>query len=391
MNRQRGAAFRGRWPIVTEVPDALPDRSSVLAATAPAHDPPTSQKPEPEPAVVRPQGREPRAHDADVERGLRWLAARQDGDGAFVSEHASDKRSRVGLTGLSLLTFLAAGSSPSKGPHAKAIGGAVKWLRGQMDKDGLIGTMAGRSFAYEHAIATLALALTSQVDGDEGLRKDVGRAVAWIEKAQNPYKVWRYYPRDGDNDTSVTGWMVAALVAAREVGIAVNPDSLKYAATWYDEVTDPNTGRCGYTKRGEGSSRPIAGAEKFPASKTEAMTASGLLARLTLGQKADSHPVVSLARDAILAKVPKAEDAQAFDLYYFLFASLAMARLDEASQQTWRQALEPVLRAMMRPEGDAAPWPDVDPWIEEGGPIYATSLATLTLLTIRGQNRWLAR
>jgi len=333
-----------------------------------------------------------RAQDAEVDRGLRWLAARQDKDGAFVTEHESDKLNRVGLTGLSLLAFLAAGSTPTKGPHAKAVAGAALWLRGQIGKDGLIGTMAGHSFAYNHAVATLALALSSRVDADEGLRKDVGRAVEWIEKARNPYKVWRYYPRDGDNDTSVTGWMVAALVAARDGGITVNPNSLKSAAVWYDEVTDPNTGKCGYTKRGEGSSRQAGMETKFPTNKTEAMTASVLLGRLSLGQKADTDPIIPRALETILARIPTAEDPQTFDLYYFLFASLAIARLDEASQKTWRQALEPVLLAAMRPEGDeAAPWSGVDPWHEAGGPIYATSLATLTLLTIRGQNRWPTR
>jgi beta-lactamase regulating signal transducer with metallopeptidase domain len=333
-----------------------------------------------------------RAQDAEVDRGLRWLAARQDKDGAFVTEHESDKRSRVGLTGLSLLTFLAADSTPTKGPHAKAVAGAVGWLRGQIDKDGLIGTMKGRSFAYEHAIATLALALTVQAAPDEELRKDVARATAWIEKARNPYKVWRYYPRDGDNDTSVTGWMVAALVAARDAGVTVDKDALKYAAAWYDEVTNPNTGQCGYTKRGEGSSRSVGSVQKFPAAKTEALTASALLARLNLGQKADTHPIIRRHLDTILARIPKAEDPQTFDLYYFLFASLAIARLDETAHKTWRQALEPVLLAAMRPEGeDVAPWSEVDPWHEEGGPIYATSLATLTLLTIRGQNRWPTR
>jgi hypothetical protein len=370
----------------------FPPAILVLASLALAQDPPPAKPPEQEPVVVRPERRAPRANDADVGRGLRWLAAHQDKDGASVSEHKSDKVSRVGLTGLSLLTFLAAGSTPTKGTHAKAVAGAVGWLRGQMDKDGLIGTMRGRSFAYEHAIATLALALTVQVEPDEGLRKEVGLAVQWIEKARNPYKVWRYFPRDGDNDTSVTGWMVAALVAARDAGVTVNPEALKYAAAWYDEVTNPGTGQCGYTKRGEGSSRAMGSELQFPAAKTEAMTASALLARLTLGQKVETHPVLSTARDTILAKTPAAEDPQAFDLCYFLYASLAIARLDETSQRTWRQALEPVLLAAMRPEGDdTGPWSTPDPWQDEGGPIYATSLATLTLLTIRGQNRWLAR
>ena len=48
--------------------------------------------------------------------------------------------------------------------------------------------------------------------------------------------------------------MVLALAKARATGLQVDKDVFKYAEAWFEEVTDPNTGQCGYTKRGQPSS-----------------------------------------------------------------------------------------------------------------------------------------
>ena len=53
---------------------------------------------------------------------------------------------------------------------------------------------------------------------------------------QNPYKAWRYGKRPGDNDASVTGWMLMALKAAKDAGIPVNDRTMKDGLAFIDSA-----------------------------------------------------------------------------------------------------------------------------------------------------------
>ena len=49
----------------------------------------------------------------------------------------------------------------------------------------------------------------------------------FILRSRNAYAAWRYdSPGLGDNDSSVTGWMVLALVAARDAGLVIEESAL---------------------------------------------------------------------------------------------------------------------------------------------------------------------
>ena len=59
--------------------------------------------------------------------------------------------------------------------------------------------------------------------------------------------MWRYeVPPVGDNDTSVSGWMVFALKSAEEGGLKIDKTAYDGALSWLDEVTDTSNGRAGY-------------------------------------------------------------------------------------------------------------------------------------------------
>src|SRR5262249_52929890 len=128
---------------------------------------------------------------------------------------------------------------------------------------------------YSQAIATLAIAKALRATGDDSLREPLARAVRFIETCQNPYGAWRYGVRSGDGDTSVTGWMVHALAAARDVGIGIDARILERAQQFIDGVTDGN-GRVGYMHRGGGPVRTEGKQDEFPESETESLTAEGL-------------------------------------------------------------------------------------------------------------------
>ena len=89
------------------------------------------------------------------------------------------------------------------GPYRDNVKRAMAWLRGQQDpKTGLIGTNNSVSFIYNHSIATLAMVEAYGLSGHKSSKKSAQRAIDYLEWHRNPYAVWRYQPRDGDNRLS---------------------------------------------------------------------------------------------------------------------------------------------------------------------------------------------
>ncbi|MCA8968582.1 MAG: terpene cyclase/mutase family protein [Planctomycetes bacterium] len=325
--------------------------------------------------------------------GLDWLSRHQDADGhwdadEFMKHDPAEDRCDgvgsavhdVGLTGLATLAFLAEGSTLRSGTFKNQIKRAVVWIKDQQAESGAIGPDSHRAHVYNHAIATLALVEAYGLSKYKTLERYAQRAVDYICSSRNPYSVWRYYPRDGSNDSSVTGWMVFVLQSARDFGLRIDPDALAYSKAWFDEVTDPSTGQCGYTKRGEGSSRELGMAEKFPSSKTEALTAVGLLSRIFLGQS-PNDAVLASAADTLVKKPPVwNENDGSIDLYYWYYGSYALFQVGGRRWSTWKKSLEPALVKSQRREGAArGSWDPVGAWGHDGGRVYSTALAVLTL------------
>jgi len=326
--------------------------------------------------------------------GLEWLENHQDSDGKWscaefmkhcppgdICDGPGNPINNVGVTGLALLAFLGDGSTLRAGPYKDVVKRAVLWLKDQMDDEGLIGTDAGHSFMYNHAIASLAMVEAYGLSKYRTLWPYAQKCINYIERARNPYKVWRYYPHDGQNDTSVTGWMVCALESAKDFGLEVDADALRYAEAWFEEVTDQNTGRAGYTKKGEPSSRKEGLEERFPPEKTEALTAVGLLCRIFLGQDPKHHPVLRTAAETMLDKKPKWNPADgSIDMYYWYYGSYAMFQMGGRYWNQWRKSLEDALLEPQRRDGHArGSWDPISAWSDDGGRVYTTALGVLTL------------
>ena len=330
-----------------------------------------------------------------VTGGLQWLQKHQDPDGKWSSAEfmkhdppndlctgPGSAMHDVGVTGLALLAFLGDGSTLRYGKYRENIKRGIVWLVDQQDPEtGLIGVEAGQGYLYNHAIAALALVEAHGLSRYRVLKKKAQRAIDYIERARNPYKVWRYYPRDGDNDTSITGWMVFALKSAKEFGLKVDEQALKYSLSWFDEVTDPSTGQCGYTKRGESSSRELGLEDKFPSSKTESLTAVAALCRIFLGQKPKDHPVLLAAADTMIKKPPVWNTADgSIDFYYWYYGSYAMFQIGGKHWKRWQKAMHPALLKTQRRKGAAkGSWDPVGAWGHQGGRVYSTAIGVLSL------------
>jgi len=330
-----------------------------------------------------------------VQRGLEWLATHQDADGKwdaddFMKHDDADAPTDgkgvpvhdVGVTGLALLAFLGDGNTMRTGPHKDVVKKAAHWLESRQGDDGLIGSNASHDFIYGHAIATMALAETYGLSDYKALRKTVQSAINYLEAHRNPYLVWRYQPRDNDNDTSVTMWCLMAYKSAQDFGINVNGQALKLIALWLDQVTDPVTGRACYTKRGEPSSRmPGDHSRRFPPEKGEALTAAALFGRFLLGQSPDDNPVMKAAADVLKKKPPVwDEKAGTIDGYYWFFGSYAMYQMGGQYWADWSRKLrEAVLKTQRAGGSFAGSWDPVGVWGESGGRVYSTALMTLAL------------
>ena len=329
-----------------------------------------------------------------VTAGLEWLRKHQDEDGKWDTDnfmkHDTDGDSctgpgasvhDVGITGLALLAFLGEGNTMRQGTYRKVVRDGVKWLLEQQQESGLIGESASQQYMYSHAIATLAVCEAYGLSEHRPLKPKAQAAISYIAQARNPYAVWRYTPRGGDNDTSITGWMVQALLSAKEFGLDVDDSALKTAAVWFESVTDPGTGSAGYTKAGEGSSRPVALVTKFPAEKTESLTAVVLLCRYLMHDEPDEVKTMKLATETIARKPPTWNESDgSIDMYYWYYASYAMFQVGGKHWDNWAKRMTDAVLKTQKTAGNAkGSWDPVDAWGEEGGRVYSTAIMVLCL------------
>ena len=283
--------------------------------------------------------------------GLEWLARHQHEDGRWDSDgfHAHcpandgcDGAGRsvhdVGVTGLVLLAFLGDGHTTTRGMHREVVTRGIHWLVKQQDESGLLGERIGKEFLYDHGIATLALNEAYLFSKNPLLRGPAQRATNFISRARNPYGAWRYeVPPDGDNDSSVTGWMVFALKSAQEAGLIVDEGAFEGARSWFDEVTDRTTGRVGYDSPGSRSSRVTGINDHYPTDSTECMTAVGLLSRFFLGETPKGQPAMVQHAELLLRALPEwDEDGLTNDAYYWYYGTYAMYQMGAHQSRYWK-------------------------------------------------------
>ena len=342
--------------------------------------------------------------NAAIKAGLEWLKNHQDEDGKWdcdeffkhdpagdQTDGIGDANHDIGVTGLALLAFLGDGHSMTKGSYKDVVTKGVKWLISQQDKEtGLFGEKIGHSFVYDHAIATLAMCETYYIDKSTILKRKAQNAINFITQARNPYRVWRYeVPPDGSNDTSVTGWMIFALKSAEDGGLKVDKEAYAAAIEWFDEMTDPGTGRVGYTETGSASSRVPGMNDQYPAEKGEALTAVTLLCRFFLGQNPeDDASYMNKHADLLLKTLPEWDkDGLSNDMYYWYYGSYAMFQMGnkkggakENYWEKWRKAMEPAVLGSQRKDGASkGSWDPIGPWGYSGGRVYSTATMVLCL------------
>ena len=197
------------------------------------------------------------AHEA-LARGLDWLAEEQAESitGSFRKRNATEY-APVGVTSLAALAWMAAGTTPGRGPYGAALERAVDYLLGHVDDSpgsktlGYIraeGDKKSQMHGHGYAVLALAEAYTMSPRSARGrrIREALEDAVALIEKSQGKEGGWNYDPLDrGLHEGSITITLVQALRAAHTAGFRVNPVVIADAES-YVERSQADSGRFRY-------------------------------------------------------------------------------------------------------------------------------------------------
>ncbi len=353
--------------------------------------------------------------DDAVDDALRWLAAHQSSNGGWEAagfnqwcdgKPVGDASKRPdglgkalydpGVTGLALCAFLGAGyTNRGKHPFAKVVSRGLRYLKNIQDPEGCFGPRSTQQYIYNHATAALAMVEAYGMTGSPIFKGSAQRCLDFIALARNPYFAWRYGIKPGDNDTSVSGWMMMALKSAQ----LINGDSVKRGKpapltidesafdglkAWLDKVTDPDYGRVGYVQRGTGPARPQELVDRFPGEKSESMTAAAMLARTFMGEDPRKSKMIKLGADLCAKLAPTWNKADgSIDMYYWYYATLAMFQVGGKHWDIWKKGMEKAMVETQRKDSDycqyKGSWDPVGPWGPDGGRVYSTAILALCL------------
>ncbi|MAG55867.1 MAG: hypothetical protein CMJ83_06215 [Planctomycetes bacterium] len=331
-----------------------------------------------------------------VERGLEWLSNHQSQDGRwdcdnFMANGDSKKGPLcdgkgiamydVGVTGLALLAFLGAGNTHREGPYKATVRKSLKWLKGQQDAEGCFGPRGDPHFTYNHGIGALAMAEAYGMTRSGIWKATAQNGINFVMKCQNPYKAWRYGERPGGNDISVSGWMVMALKSAKMSGLDMNDTALQWAHDFCKEMTDEETGRTGYTKRGERPVRAEGRLEQFPAEESESLTGVGMLIRIFAGEDPKSSAMCKAGSELCAKRLPVWAPKQGkVDMYYWYYATLSMFQVGGSEWTAWNNKMKGAIIDHQREDGNyLGSWDNCGPWGEDGGRVYSTAVMTLCM------------
>lgn len=290
-------------------------------------------------------------------RGRAWLVAAQAADGSWGS---GAFRGSAAVTAQAMMALVAGGSTPTAGPDAAALASGVDMLVAAASADGLI---AGREQAahgpmYGHAYATLALAeVFGETSRDDDIAAILGRARDLIERTQNDEGGWRYQPRRGDADASVTAAMLITLRGLHNSGFTVSEACVDKAAAYLERLQNDDGGFRYLSAAGP--SRPP-------------RTAAALVALLAAGV---DGPVIDRGFAWLADHPVRLGSDDGYAMYGLAHAAAAhWMRGDEAWTQ-WQTNNTKILLDAQRPDGS---------WSDPSCPEYGTSAALTVLQMSRG-------
>lgn len=287
---------------------------------------------------------------------LRWLRDHQQPDGSWKSARPD------AVSGLATLAFLGHGETADSPEFGPTLMKAFQYLVNRVNPNANL---------YDHAIVTYALAEGYGMTQSAALKEPLQRAVDILLLAQQASKKdplhaggWRYTTGAQDSDTSVTGWCVQALEAAKLAGANVPDSAFEGASKYLWQMYDGGT--FGYTTPGGG----------IPARTST--TAIGVLCQAFMGQGNDPRTKQALDKLKTL-KFDWNKDTGHLKCttYMWYYLTQAMYHGGGAYWEHWNNTFRD---SLIRHQSDDGHW-DAPPQSDEAkyGPAYTTAICALML------------
>jgi hypothetical protein len=324
---------------------------------------------------------------AAIDKAVLWLMTQQKPEG-FFTEHQRVSTPKPGqihqhaaaMTALSLMGLTAVGHMPSDTtPQGQAAAKGLKFMADYIipDKNGYL-AVSDNSRMYGHGIINLMfvemLGMHPDEDVDRKVRSHCENGVRLILSSQKAPKSdaskggWRYQPEASDADMSVTVWQLMTLRAAKNSGIEVPSqaiaDAVSYVKRSYRSERDA-LGRIKDMASGF-TYEPYGGNPRF------STAAAGMLSLQVCGQY-ESPEVLGCAN--FLMKNPPEPNESWFYYGNYYYAQAMYQRGGDFAAAARRRSEDLLLKA----QDSSGAWIPRNGNEKSQGPVYATSLALLSL------------
>jgi len=276
-----------------------------------------------------------------IEKGLAFVASRQQEDGAFG---ASGYSRNTGVCGLAGMSFLANGSTPGRGKYGKNIDRLIDFILSQADLSGFISVAGSPSHGpmYGHGFATLFLAECYGMTGRKDIREKLTRAVQLIIDTQNHEGGWRYQPKRSEADISVTVCQLMALRAARNAGLYVPHETITRSIDYVKRSQNADGGFMYMLSTG--------GPSQFP------RTAAAVVALYSAGIYEGKH--IDDGLNYLMQNTPRGDEFSRENHYYYghYYAVQAMW---QAGGERWAKWYPAIRDALLKRQSSDGSWSDM--------------------------------
>jgi len=279
---------------------------------------------------------------------LRWLKNAQKPNGSWETKNPT------AITALATLAFLGHGHTPDDPEFGQTLMKAFQYLVARGPQNNM----------YEHAILTYALAEGYGMTQSPALKAPLQKCVDVLIKSQEVPKDdplhtggWRYNQSSKDSDTSVAGWCVQALEAAKLAGINVPPAVFESASQFLWNMY--SNGSFGYSA---------------PGGFRLGTTAIGVLCQAFMGQGGD--PRIKQSLDKIRNEKFEWDKDKGWTVYTWYYQTQACFQGGGSYWETWNNSFRD---ALIRKQAADGHWPLPPQSKEEYGLAFSTALCTLML------------
>ncbi len=259
--------------------------------------------------------------------GLAWLTQQQKQDGGWVYDgnRAADT---APATGMAVLAFLGAGQSHKEGRYKQTVQAGLNWLVKNLDTSNGPGAghFKGANDMYGQGIATLALCEAYGMTQDPALKGPAQLAIDYIQKGQGRNGSWGY-SAGANGDTSIVGWQIQALHAAKLAQLNVDDKVIASAIRFLDYASvGQNKAAYGYTS-------------KSGAQAATSLTAIGLLSRYYVDGWRTEHAGFTEGNRGLMKRAPSIAIAanNGLDLYYYYYATQVVRFYGGEDWKSWNE------------------------------------------------------